>query len=160
MCKEEIQQLKDEIALCEAERKELKGNYFDMLVENLKKDVEIAEMEKQIQPSILDGYEDKFPTDSIEQIRLIGFTKEEDSAFVLAVMRGLYDGNLDVLSKKTVTGRSKDEEKEAISPEKMSIMKHLFDKRVDANSIDRTERKKKINKHIKSAIESINKKGH
>lgn len=157
MCKNEIQKLKDKIALCEAERKKMKAKYFDLLTENLKKDVEITEMEKKIHPSIFDGFENEFSTDSMEQIRLIELVQEEDSAFVLAAMRGLYDGKLDVLSKKTVTGRSKIGGKEPISPEKLSIIKTLFNKRVEINSINSIERKKKINKHVKTAIENINK---
>lgn len=160
MCQEQIRELKAQISLSEAKRKELKAKYFDLLTENLKKDVQIADIEKKIRPNIFHGFENQFSTDSIERLHLIGFAQKEDSAFVLAVMRGLYGGRLDVLSNKTVCGHSKDETKQPITPAKISIIRNLFHKRLERDSINSAERKKKINRHIKSAIENINKTGH
>lgn len=159
MCQKQIRQLKAQISLSEAERKELKAKYFDLLTENLKKDVEIAEMEKKIRPNIFHEFENKFSTDSMKRLRLIGFAQKEDSAFVLAVMRGLYEGRLAVLSNKTVSGHSKNKTKGPITPAKMSIISNMFNERVESanNSV---ERKMKIKKHIKSAIGNINKTGH
>lgn len=118
------------------------------------------DIKKKIRPNVFKEFKNEFSCDSMEKIRFVGFTQKDDSEFVLAVVRGLYEGKLDVLSKKSVTGRSKDGTKEAISPTKMSIVKNMFKKRIEMNSFNSVERKKKIARHIKTAIENINKIGH
>lgn len=56
--------------------------------------------------------------ESMGKLRSIGLAQEQDSAFIHAVVRVLYDGNINVLSKKTTTCRLKGETKEPISPNK------------------------------------------
>lgn len=143
LCQDEIQRIKDEISSCEAERRELKAIYFDLLNENMKKDVQIEEMEKKIRPKIYNEFAVKFPIESMEKLRSIGLEQEQDSLFMHAVVRGLYEGNINVLSSKTTTGRSKDKTKEPISPKK-DIMTKIFNERIEttANAEERQIRKK------------------
>lgn len=125
----------------------------------MKKDVEIEEMKKKNRPKMYHEFVNEFSAESIEKFRSIGLAQEEDSAFVLALVRSLYENNLNVLSKKTVSGRSKNKTKEPISPAKKSIITNIFNKRLGTNS-NSGERKKKLNTLIKTAIGNINKIGH
>lgn len=92
----------------------------------------------------------------MDKINLIGCDEKDDSSFILAVMRGLYDGRVGDLSKKTVTGRSKnDEVKEPVSPAKMCLIKDMFEERMTKSGSGSIERRKKMNKHVKMAIQNI-----
>lgn len=160
LCQEEIEKLKSEILSCETERKKLKTKYFDLLMENLQKDVEIEDIEKKFGSSIFDEFKNDIASDSIDKLSIIEFGEKNDSKFVLTVVRGLYQERLEDLSRKTVTGRSKNKAtKEPISPSKMAIITKIFEKRVRGSS-NSIERKKNINKHIKKAIQNIAKTGH
>lgn len=129
----------------------------------MKKDVEIEDIQSKIQPNIYDEFKNDLSEESIERLRKIGFQEKDDSVFVLAIVRGLYHDRLGDLSKKSITGRSKGvERKEPISPAKMSVIDKMFEKRMkrDGSSAKTSGRKNKVNKHIKTAIQNINKIGH
>lgn len=161
LCREEIQHLKSEIEKSETERKELKNKYFSLLAENFKKDIEIENLQEKVRPAY-QTFENEFSAKSMKRLRLIGFSPKEDSAFVLAALRGLYEGRLGDLSKKTVSGRSKDNAKGPISPKKMSSIMNLFIERTErhGNSSESAARQHKVSKFISSAIKNINKIGH
>lgn len=134
------------------------------MVENLKKDVELADMEKKIRPNMFLEFRNELSSDTMERLHIIGLEEKNDSSFVLASVRGLYHDRIDDLAKKTVTGRSKSKgTKEAISPSKMSIIKNMFERRLEMSGCalnTQNERKAKINLHVKKAIENINKHKH
>lgn len=159
-CQKQIEQLKSEISSCEAERKKLKNEYFDLLMVNLQKDVEINEMEKKTGSSTFDEFKNDLSSEAIDKLSIIGSEEKYDSKFILTVVRDLYGGKLNELSKKSVTGRAKVENtKESITPTKMTIITKIFEKRVSGSSKG-IERKKNVNKHIKTAIQNIVKVGH
>lgn len=162
LCQKKIKQLKAEILSCEAQRRELKAKHFELLAENMKKDVQIEELEKKMGPKVFHEFEKEFTAPSIEKLRSIGPDEKEDSVFIHAVVRGLYEHNIDDLVKKSVTGRSKDNTKEPISPSKMLIMSKMFKERIEthASVTENDKRIKKLNKFIKIAIDNINKIGH
>lgn len=126
-----------------------------MLVENVNKDLEIESLEKKngSNRKYL-GFEENFSPESLENLRLFDIGKKDDSKFILAAVRGLYSDDLKVLIKKTISGRSKSQPKEKISPKKMEILKQLFKSRVG----DDVAREMDLGKFVKSAIVSINKK--
>lgn len=154
-CSNEICALQTEINEIESKIKEFRSMYYDMLVENVNKDLEIESLEKKngSNRKYL-GFEENFSPESLENLRLFDIGKKDDSKFILAAVRGLYSDDLKVLKKKTISGRSKSQPKEKISPKKMEILKQLFKSRVG----DDVAREMDLGKFVKSAIVSINKK--
>lgn len=97
-----------------------------------------------------------FEESQLADIRLIGPTKKEDSTFINVAMRLLYENRLDVLEKKSVTGRSKNNDKEKLTPYNVETIKQLFKERMQqAEPSEREARQKQVNKHIKDSIENI-----
>lgn len=159
-CASEIEAVEKEIASIEKECKLLRQKYHDKLVENLKKDVEIEQMELQIQDkSDYADFTEHFSDDSMKNIRSLGLTEASDSKFVLAVVRGLYENRLEVLQNKNLSGRSKLANKEPMTPEKMGIIKDIFSKRTNGSN-ESDKRRQNLRKMVKSAIETINKTQH
>lgn len=99
--------------------------------------------------------------EQLADIRLVGPSKAEDSTFVLTSLRNLYQGRLEILQKKTITGRSKKgETKEMLTPINVDIIKRLFRERmmnVVTEEEERVVREKKVNKYIKDAQANITK---
>lgn len=75
-------------------------------------------------------FEHVFEEGDLKRIRSLGNSVPEDSTFVLQVTKSLYASNLDQLRHKSVTGRSKDNSKEAITPEKMNLLKSMYIERM------------------------------
>lgn len=151
-CQDRLQKLKDEISLYETKINEAKERYHEVLIINLKKDAVIYKLENSLQNSKFCKYVDFLGDKTIESLRLLSETQEKDSAFILNAMRGLYRENLSVLKKLTYSGRAK----EKMPQDKIDILKNLFIERLDSQS-NCIERNANIGKHIKNAIESINK---
>lgn len=159
-CAAETEAVEKEIASTEKEYKDLRQNYYDMLVENIKKDVEIDELELKIQEkSNYTEFTEHFSENSMKFVRLLKNKEAEDSKFVLAVVRGLYEDRLEDLKKKNLSGRSKATNKEPVTPEKMATIRSIFAERTKG-SAKSDERGRNLRKLIKSAIETINKKQH
>lgn len=160
-CLDEIQSLENEIAICISEQKEIKRELMIALSENLKKDFVIENLTDQAKNQRFDEYKDKFSSEAIQFIRNIGTTEKEDSTFVLMSMRGLYENNLSTLANKTYTGVSKCE-KNALTPTKSAFLKDIYNQRLkyieEDGFIISATRRKKFAKHVKTAIESINRK--
>lgn len=103
-----------------------------------------------------------FSSGELATLRSFGPGKREDSTFVSAGVRALYADNLDAVKTKSLTGRSKSEQKKnAMTPEKREILKEILTERVHSTTGDDEERKtriKKLNDHIRFAIINISKK--
>lgn len=101
--------------------------------------------------------------EQLADIRLVGPSKGEDSTFVLTSLRNLYQGRLEILQKKTITGRSKKgETKEMLTPSNVDVIKRLFRERMfnvvtEGGAEERVNREKKVNKYIKDAQANITK---
>lgn len=103
----------------------------------------------------------QFTEEQLADIRLVGSKKNEDSKFVSVVVRNLYQGRLDILATKSITGRSRNgEKKEILTPENVDVIRRMFKERMvdlEVEEAERTEREKKINKFIKDAQVNITK---
>lgn len=94
----------------------------------------------------------------LAELRIIGPTKRDDSKFVSLALRSLYEGRLDVLKIKSITGRTKPgAQKEKFSPQNIKAVQSLFYERVESLAIAPQERaeKKNVNKYIKDAQNNI-----
>lgn len=109
-----------------------------------------------------DGFSEYFTEPQLADLRFIGPNKREDSKFVSVALRSLYEGRLDVLKTKSITGRTKPgAKKEKFPPENMKTIHSLFAERIATLTTEpneRVERKKNVNKYIKDAQNNISKK--
>lgn len=71
----------------------------------------------------------------------------------MAVVRALYEERLEVLDKKTVSGRNK--EKEKMTMEKLIIIRKIFRQRLSKVGDDKEKRLKRLTELIKNAKYSI-----
>lgn len=156
-CSREAEIMEAEIALIEKRITEGRKEYHDMLVQNLKKDHEIQELEERIGSCTKYSSSEKyFSDDSMDELRSIGMTEMEDSKFILSAIRGLYKSRLEVLKNKNLSGRSKLQSKEPVTPEKMDILRNLLLERID--NVENPKRENNLKKMVKTAIETINEK--
>lgn len=158
-CVGDIKNSEQEITLIQRECKELRRKYHDMLIDNLKKDVEIEDLEMQQvrEQSKYTEYTNNFTQKSMETLRSIGNTKADDGKFILAAVIGLYEDRLEILKERNISGRSKSKTKQPMTIEKMKILQGLFTERIQ-NSTEFPVRNKNVKTLIKTAIETINKK--
>lgn len=149
----------DQIAECEKQNRQIKDEYRTALIANLQLDVQIDNLEDQLEEVRYVDFEECIAKETLEALRDFKDTKEYDCKFVTAALRYIYRDNIEVLQKKTATNWSKNEAKTPISPEKRHLVEQLFAQRMQYASEHEVtaERKKFLNKHIKSAIETINK---
>lgn len=158
-CETEINTMENEVALLEAEAKEMRLKYHAMLIENLKKDFEIQDLKAQLKEQTkYVEFENNFSPDAMETIRSCGDEEAMDSKFILTAVRDLYDGRLGDLQTKNVSGRSKDITKQPVTPEKMNILRGMFKERMTYSK--KSDERKTLNRIIKTAIQTINNKKH
>lgn len=99
----------------------------------------------------------QFDAKQLSVLRSIGIIPKEDSTFVATAVKYLYEGKIDTLQNKTLTGRGKNKSK--LTPEKVSIVGKMFEERINNLTIDeniRNQRLKKLNTYIKDAISNTN----
>lgn len=126
-------------------------------MENLKKDIILNDLQKTKKDEGFNDFHEKFSIGTLKLLQTFGPEQKEDSSFILAAVRGLYQNNLAALKTKSFSGNSLNNNKQALSPEKLKILNDLYERRLSAlESGDK--RKKLFSKHIKNAIASINKK--
>lgn len=103
----------------------------------------------------------KFIDSELAELRSVGPTIRDDSTFVSCVIRYLYSGCLESLENKSVSGRgrTKEERKEKLTPEKKAVIDDIFAERINhlTNSTEEYKsRYKLLHKYIKDAIFNIN----
>lgn len=139
-----------------------KQKYNAALVENLKKDFILYNLTNQHIDNRFEEFSVMFSIDTIKLLRKFRPKSESDSSFILAAVRGLYRDNLARLKNKSYSGISKNNVKQPLTPEKVTCLRSIYEKRMEyiegeINMHDKAERKKKFAKHVKTALESINK---
>lgn len=106
-----------------------------------------------------DEYVNEFSEQELAKLRSIGDVSREDPKFISTAMKFLYANRLFCLKNKSITGRSRyGPKKDIVTPEKMTILRKIFDERIGMMTNDDEERdvrKKKLNKHIKDALATI-----
>lgn len=161
-CVEEIDKLEAEIASYMCKNQSVKQQYNVALIENLKKDFVLYNLLHQNTEKSYEEFIGTFPVETIKRLQSIGQNQENDSSFILAAVRGLYSDNLTKLKNKSYSGPSKRNLKEGLTPEKVNHLKSIYEKRMEymkpnSSMVAIEERKKKFSKHVKTAIQTINK---
>lgn len=150
-CCTEIQCLKFDISKVEKQISAAKDKYHKSLVLNLKKDIMIDELEKQLASATKLEFEEFFSQGMITTLRSINGIKKKDSNFILTAVKDMYRDDVHRLKGKTFSGRTK----EKMTPKKVVVLKALFKERLK-NLPDSDERMKNFGKCVKAAIENIN----
>lgn len=152
---QEIEKLKAILDSCD------NHNSVSNSVANPQNSTAVAAMLVPSQPNIFSKFAENrsFTEQQLVTIRSIGNTKTDDSKFISTVMKSLYEGRLEVLQTKSITGRSKPgTQKDKITPEKITIIYDLFTERIDflvSDPKERVVRKGNVNKLIRDAQRNI-----
>lgn len=152
-CSDEINSLKEALEEQNSECKALKQQYNQLLIKNLQKDVIIRNLKERIVQYKYKDFKGILTDNCLDELESFGDSQREDSPFIRCALKDLYRENIDGLKHKTISGRSKDETKTQISPDKMSTLSRLFDERMsympeESNDI----RKKSLHTLIRNAI--------
>lgn len=160
-CQDEVQQLKKQISEHENEIKKQKDVYRSSLIRNFGLDCMIEDLEQQIdanvQMAMYTNFESQISKQTIMLLQSFNLTNSDDCKFVTAILRDLYGDNILLLQTTTVSGRGID--KIPIPSGKFNLIEKFFDARLEYSSKyepNHLERKKNLNKLLKSAIETIN----
>lgn len=159
LCQQQIEQLKDQITAIENEIKEEKEKYRNVLISNLQMDVSIDELEKKTKNKRYLEFGNELSKGTIHILNSLRSLKDDDSKFLNILIRDLYKENIGVLQTTTISGRSHNNDKTPMSQSKSDLINKLFEKRLQYATEDGEvvgQRKKNLNKLIKTAIESIN----
>lgn len=155
-CHDEIKDIQSRIEKVEHEIVLAQESYHRELIANLKKDIQIEELEKQtesLKSFRYDAFRNNISEAAISELKAINDSEAKDVAFITIAVNDLYRDDLSKLKNKTYSGR----QKEPMTPAKVKILQDLFNERLE-NDSENTNRKKKFSKCIKTSIEIINKK--
>lgn len=151
----EIQTLQNEYEKLKCAITSNQKKYHEALILNLKKDLEIRSLKKKLKDGQFNQFNEILPQETIKKLNAIDTAENKDSHFILNVIRGLYKDDLDKLKLKSYSGRGTN--KQPMSPDKVRAVDCLFSQRLQLLGEQELERKKNMGKHIKTAIENINK---
>lgn len=141
--------------------------YRTALHTNLCKDLKIQHMDNKFNalglsvnqfdfiPGDFSRYTSIFSEKELAMMRILDSRQANDSAFLRAALKSLYNNELARLINITVTGRSGTME---ISPAKKIILKEAFEERLDGIELDDQEkerRNKRFNNVLAKAINTI-----
>lgn len=105
-----------------------------------------------------DNFSEWFSAEQLSMLRGIEKALSGDSTFILAVMRSLFEKNIDELKNITVAGQHrKNSMKKKIDEMTLKVITDIFNERI--NGVDeaaKSNRKKRLNKLLNSAITNIN----
>lgn len=135
-CHTEILQLQGHFAYREKEIQQAKQKYHEALVLNLKKDVQMEQLEEQSIKTTYKQFQGTLQDKTIDELKSLDGSQKSDSKFVLTVVKDLYRNDLLRLQNKTFSGRKK----ESISPEKMKILRDTYNMRM--NSVENNKQSK------------------
>lgn len=153
-CADEIAEFRAELEEYTLKVNQLKQKYKNSLIENLQKDVQIRLLEEKVQSNKKLKFV-QLSAATRNKIELIGTSVKDDSKFINCVLSDLYNGDIEKIKTKTLSGRVNCE----ISPHKKNTLEKLFKERLSylpRQEIDE-EREKKLNKLIRNAIDNAKK---
>lgn len=154
-CHEEIKDMQRRIQNIENDIALGQEAYHRELILNLKKDIQIEELEKQLgllKCTRYHAFRNDFSEAAILELRKVDDSEKKDAAFITIAIKDFYRDDLSKLKNKTYSGRRK----EALTPTKVKVLQDLFNERLEDDSDD-TKRKKNLSKCIKTSIEILNK---
>lgn len=153
-----LEKLISEITVCDSSQPSTSSENAKDTQENVQTTHEPASANESV---LFDQFKDDFTLEQLNGLREIGSTIRDDSSFVATALKSLYADRLSCLKNKSLTGRGKrGEEKTGISPAKVTVMEKMFNERIYALTKDvqeRKNRKKRLNKLIKDALNNISK---
>lgn len=157
-CVEELDLKNDNLKYLLTKEKLLKKKYHQLLVENLQKDIIIRDLKKKIASRKYDCFSGEISTDCVNDLEKIGDSKGEDATFVKTIINDFY--TQEELKKKTVSYRTKNPEKTAISPEKKKSLEKLFAVRLNCvqEKEEHATRTNHLSKLIRNVIDSAGRK--
>lgn len=156
-CQNEIILLEESLENVKCEATKLKQQYYELLIENLQKDVIIKNLKRKIEQHKYGSFRHILSEKCLDELKSIGNSSKEDSAFISCALKDLYREKMDSLKHKTLSGRVTKNVTSQISPQKMSTLKRLFDERlshVSQTDVNDT-RRKNMNKQIRNIIDSL-----
>lgn len=174
--KNKVVTLENEISKLKKDNSDLKKLMNKSNQINLKKDLLIAELKKQIdenrssilnsashikdkkQKILFEQFEDKIQKTDLIRLRSINDTKEKDSTFILQSLKILYKEDISALSKKTATTTTST--KQEMTPEKKCAIQQLFSERLSAMNLSaeqELDRQSRFRCLLSNAISSVNK---
>lgn len=157
-CEAEIDLLRKQIYSTSLKIKELKEGYKNLLINNLQKDVTIRQLKQRLKSNKYSNFENDLPKSCIEKLRSIGESRKEDSVFIGVVLNALYS-DTNTLKHKSLSGRSKNGEKTALTPEKKSILSRVYEERMSyISSSEAIVRKDNLPSILRSAIDAASRK--
>lgn len=146
-----IDDLRNQIKNIESEIQTAKNRYHEILVMNLKKDIQIEKLKEKLANSKYRKFREVLSESTIDNLTKMDDSQKKDRVFILAAVRDLYSSNLSRLKEITYSGRTKN----PMSPQKKKILNELFQIRLE-NASDSSERLRSFGECIKSAIININ----
>lgn len=156
-CANEITELKGEIEKYSREVKTLKDEYKILLIQNIEKDLKIRELKNKIKSKKYIHFEKVLSKTCTDKLKLIDDAESEDTKFVDVILNELY--NVETLKCKSISGRSKNKEKSAITPEKKLLLEEIYKERLQHLSPSTANiRKKNLSKIIRNTIDVANRK--
>lgn len=156
-CAAEISKIEEKINICAYQIKSLKDEYKNLLIKNLEKDVEIRSLKKKIESKKYTSFERKLTKKCIENLQNISDSEKDDSKFISVILNELYDVN--ILKSKSISGRSKNNKKTPLTPEKKLLLENIYSERLQHLSTSEINtRKKNLSKIIRNTIDGANQK--
>lgn len=110
-------------------------------------------------PILFEKFNGMLAENQLSALRSIDKSTKGDSNFVLNCVRYVYSDDLSKLAHKSVSGQSKSEPKEPITPQKLSDMKTMYIESINdlkIEEVDKQQRGKKFNSYVHRAIVNIN----
>lgn len=157
-CIAEINLLKQKIASTVSEVKKLKEEYKNLLIKNLQSDVVLRQLKQNIETKKYCDFASCLSESCLNGLREIGSSVRDDTKFVGVVLKDLY-GGIEPLKEKTLSGRSKTGNKSELTPQKKSVLDSIYKERMKyLPATEAKERGKNLNKIIRNAIDSSNRK--
>lgn len=151
-CKEELDQLSEELEFLTLKLKNLKKEYQSLLVTNLEKDLLINKLIQKNESKKYTAFESVLSTAAIERMRSLSNSQRDDCQFIYIILNDIYG---DSLWMKTLSGRSNTPFNASEIPTNIrNQLCQLFDERLKSISTEETTtRKDSINRCIRNAID-------
>lgn len=135
----------------------IEGGYRNLLIKNLEKDLKIKELKNKIVSKKYINFEEKLSNECIKKLRNIDDIEKDDTKFVSVILNELYE--VKILKCKTISGRSQNSEKTALTPEKKLLLDQIFSERLqNFTASEQDKRKQNLSKIIRQTIDVANRK--
>lgn len=161
----EKEELKTKIEEAKEKLAKIEGAIKSCRLVLMEKNMEIDNLDKnsatQEDPSaiIFDTFSNCFTAEQLKTLRSINSNSPGDSTFILNVVKFLYSDDLGRVKSKSACGRkNKGQSKEKMTPSKKKTLERIFGERLhklDVTPMEKSDRKKSVNRLIKDAFASI-----